>query len=741
MKTTCIVLLSLLSASSITHAQQPTGTWRHFINATTPRAMVADGPYLWVATDAGLLKFDRTKDTILALYTTDNSEIPANDVWKLAVDKNDTLWVSTRSGGLAKFKNGNWSTFNSSNSPLPGTDGGILAVDSLNRLWVATSNGLLKYDKGAWTKYDSLNAPLASNSVEALAADRKGNIWVGTYYNYFKPPPITRGYILKFDGTSKWEVHNDTLDGHWMYDTTYDTSTHTIKKIDTTLVHELDADNPWCMTVDHTGALWVGFPYFVNRQIPGKGWELYSDIATNNVTFDLEEDTAGIMWGGDAYGIIWIDSVLHKQQRRPFFGDCSIIPIGDSLWIAGNGGGGIAYGKDTAWTIYNNFSGCPFENDEPMAMTIDSKGRYWFGMRPYPMLYMYDGKNWTNYDSLGGGTTGILALAADSSGNVWIGNSNGLVKFDGTHSERIDMHKIDTFSNMIYSIMWDERHQELWVGNGFEGNTGDHSGIARFDGKAWKTWTYPDVFAQILSFAEDTGGHIWATSYDEGVYEQLADASWQLSTLPKTTSPNIPLVADAKGGVWTATDLGPAYWDGSTWQTFSSANIDACTIDPKGKVWFGSYGSAASVFDGSNWWDFTQSNSKIGSAEIWSAMADRNGNIWFGTNGQGLVEFIPDAPATVAGLNSESVEALAAYPNPASASVTLHYSLAEQSAVSITIYDALGRVVARPVVGEMESGGEHEASFDTNSLQPGLYSCRLQLAGGAEMVAKMVVMR
>ena len=54
---------------------------------------------------------------------------------------------------------------------------------------------------------------------------------------------------------------------------------------------------------------------------------------------------------------------------------------------------------------------------------------------------------------------------------------------------------------------------------------------------------------------------------------------------------------------------------------------------------------------------------------------------------------------------------------------------------------ALGRVVARPVVGEMESGGEHEASFDTNSLPPGLYSCRIQSAGGVEMVAKMVVMR
>ncbi len=701
----------IFGASSSSHAQQLSGTWRHFINTTTPRAMVADGPYLWVATDAGLLKFDRTKDTVLALYSTDNSSIPANDVWKLAVDKNDTLWVSTQSGGLAKFKNGNWSTFNSSNSPLPGSDGGILAVDSLNRLWVATGNGLLKYDKGVWTNYDSLNAPLASNSIETVAADQNGNIWVGTSYNLTS---IDRGYILKFDGTSNWEVHNDTLDGVFIYDTTFDTVTHTIKEIDTVLAHELDDDNPWCMTVDHAGALWIGFAYFVNRQIPGVGWELYDDVATNNVTFDLEEDTAGTMWGGDAYGIIWIDSILHQQQRLPFFGDRSVIPIGDSLWIAGNGGGGIAYGKDTAWTIYNNFSGCPFESDQVYSMTIDSKGRYWFGMRSFAQLYMYDGKNWTNYDSLGGGTTGILALAADSIGNVWIGNSNGLVKFDGTHSERIDMHTIDTFSNVIYSIMWDERHQALWVGNGFEGSTGDHSGMARFDGTNWKTWDYPEVDGQIESFAEDTGGHIWATSYNEGVYEQLDDGTWKLFTPSNSTLPdaiNFNLVSDAKGGVWSATNSGPAYWNGTTWETFSSANlpvgIDACTIDPKGRVWFGGYGSTVSVFDGSNWTNFTEANSKIGEAWIWASMADQYGNIWFGTDGQGLVEFIPDALAGVTSVTFPSTISLSIYPNPAANTLTI-----ERAVGAISILDPLGRSYDVKQTGN---------TLDVSSLPSGVY--------------------
>ena len=67
-------------------------------------------------------------------------------------------------------------------------------------------------------------------------------------------------------------------------------------------------------------------------------------------------------------------------------------------------------------------------------------------------------------------------------------------------------------------------------------------------------------------------------------------------------------------------------------------------------------------------------------------------------------------------------------------------SLCDESSVSITIYDLRGRIVASPVVGEMESVGQHETTFDTQNLLPGLYTCRL-IAGDEEMFAKMVVIR
>ncbi len=86
----------------------------------------------------------------------------------------------------------------------------------------------------------------------------------------------------------------------------------------------------------------------------------------------------------------------------------------------------------------------------------------------------------------------------------------------------------------------------------------------------------------------------------------------------------------------------------------------------------------------------------------------------------------------------EMLMMISTYPNPVSSFATLHYSLYDESSVSITIYDVLGRIAASPIVNAMESSGPHEALFNTNDLPSGLYSCRFS-AGGFEEFVKIVV--
>ena len=68
----------------------------------------------------------------------------------------------------------------------------------------------------------------------------------------------------------------------------------------------------------------------------------------------------------------------------------------------------------------------------------------------------------------------------------------------------------------------------------------------------------------------------------------------------------------------------------------------------------------------------------------------------------------------------------AAYPNPASGLVTVPLILAEPSAVSVAVYDVLGRRVAVLADGRYEAG-RHRAELDASGLGSGTYLVRAQL--------------
>jgi hypothetical protein len=89
------------------------------------------------------------------------------------------------------------------------------------------------------------------------------------------------------------------------------------------------------------------------------------------------------------------------------------------------------------------------------------------------------------------------------------------------------------------------------------------------------------------------------------------------------------------------------------------------------------------------------------------------------------------------GVVARAAEALTAFPNPATDAATLRFAVAEQTAATLAIYDALGREVARPVAGTVE--GVVEAQFDASGLPAGLYVARLTTDAGTETVRLSVV--
>ena len=80
------------------------------------------------------------------------------------------------------------------------------------------------------------------------------------------------------------------------------------------------------------------------------------------------------------------------------------------------------------------------------------------------------------------------------------------------------------------------------------------------------------------------------------------------------------------------------------------------------------------------------------------------------------------------------------YPNPFNPSTKITFDIPVDSKVKLTVYDMLGREVARLVDNEFRTAGRYEAEFSGASLAGGVYFCRID-AGKFAGTRRMVIVR
>ncbi len=86
------------------------------------------------------------------------------------------------------------------------------------------------------------------------------------------------------------------------------------------------------------------------------------------------------------------------------------------------------------------------------------------------------------------------------------------------------------------------------------------------------------------------------------------------------------------------------------------------------------------------------------------------------------------------------------YPNPFNPTTTIQFAMPEEAAVTLQVYDLLGRLVSRQVLGR-QSAGMQEVSFDATRIGSGLYFYRLEMVSAKAKktlrtsVGKMLVIK
>lgn len=88
----------------------------------------------------------------------------------------------------------------------------------------------------------------------------------------------------------------------------------------------------------------------------------------------------------------------------------------------------------------------------------------------------------------------------------------------------------------------------------------------------------------------------------------------------------------------------------------------------------------------------------------------------------------------------EKVELSQNYPNPFNPSTTIAFGLPENGAVTLEVYDIIGRKVAILINGEQKSAGYYSINFDAEHLSSGMYLYRLQV-GNSIITKKLTLIK
>jgi len=188
-----VVLLTCLpSAGTARSVDGPLGdytvtTWKENEGLPAGRirgiAQDADG-YLWLATDAGLVRFDGVRfDTWSALGET---RLPVGAVTALVSARDRSLWIGV-SGRmpLGRIKNGKLTLYGERDGFAERSLTLSLLEDHEGTIWVGTIHGLFRRNGESWQRVGEKDG-LGDVSATAIYEDRRKRLWVATVNGVFR---------------------------------------------------------------------------------------------------------------------------------------------------------------------------------------------------------------------------------------------------------------------------------------------------------------------------------------------------------------------------------------------------------------------------------------------------------------------------------------------------------------------------------------------------------------------------
>ncbi len=386
------------------------------VNATVTSAncLETDGNIIWVGTPQGIYQYNSISNTYEKRYSEENG-LTNRDIIGLTLDKNGQLWCATNGGGInmINIKSGAVGSLAAGKGPADLTSNSIYAIweDPEARMWIGSLRGGINVIDPHRKLFQTVMSDpaaantLISNYIFSFYEDPSGDLLIGTdgdglsvwdrklnrFTNYkhdaANPASLSNDFITN--------IKSDYVGNIWV--ATYKGGINTFNKAKGIfqqypfLYGGQKVMNPLAYTVyeDKLRDFWVSsLPwglYRLNRQL--NLFELFDNQLKD--LFELFEDKAGVLWGGNLSQLIQIDRV---HQKHTYFNVGKPVRAihedkAGNLWVGTEGGGLILFDR-----VQHKIA-ARFTTDEGLC------------------------------------SNSVLNMLEDDNGNLWISTFNGISKF------------------------------------------------------------------------------------------------------------------------------------------------------------------------------------------------------------------------------------------------------------------------------------------------------------------------
>lgn len=615
------VLIVLLNIHQIT-AQIETTVFQHYtINDGLASNSVNDievdnEGFIWIATEAGLNRFDGYEFRTYVYHPKDSNAIINSQVTNLTVNDAGNIWVGVYDTSFDLYDQ-TLERFIHYNTKVRTT---CIMEDSQGDLLIGTYESLWRIKKGE-TSCDSV--PEAGHiTVSSLYKDQYGVIWVGAV-----------GKLVKYNTIQKQ---------FYTYNTNFDSK---------------------AICEDYEGKFWIGTYQkglvLFDRQTGAKTFYQHdpddSQSISSNQLSSIYEDSQKNLWIGTEQGLNLFDRkngtftrYQHDIMDRYSISANNITSIcedqGGNLWIGTKGGGiNMLPAQRNPFYHYNHVPDNPLSlsHNEVTSFCERADGNVWIGTNGGGLnLFNRKDNVFIQYPPLSENGKIGMAIMEDSDGYTWV-SSQGLHRFLPTQNHRYE-NKTSWPFNAWY--IFEDSQNEVWISSlfifeRFIKNPEDPSSYIRrkpFTAKIESPFT--------SSVYEDRNKNIWICA-PHGLYryDRNHDQYKRYNQLTQK------ILGEKEGKLLLSEPNGVSYYD---WENDSLipyldfggiVPIDEC-FDDNGNCWIISPNGLYCVNPHDNSIKkYDQSDGlKINQFNFWATMKSRTGELFLGGD-NGFVVFHPDS--------------------------------------------------------------------------------------------------